>query len=508
MKKIFPKTFYNPISIIGAVVFLFNIGLIVFFTIVEMLTKHPKPYADVIIFVILPVIALCGLALVVIGIIRERRRGGEAAERRMLTINFNDPRHLTMTVVLGGGFVLLSLMYAFASYKTYEFVESDTFCGALCHSVMGPESKAHAFSPHAEAECVVCHIGSGAKHFFLSKLNGTKQLYALVFNKYQRPIPVPVQNLRPAEDTCKTCHGPKYNFGKTLRSKTHFLLNKDNTEWTISLLLKMGTGPIKTDRPLTMHWHAAVAKEITYAATDPKRMVIPWVRATGLDGKERTYRSSDSKVAGEGPNDAEKRVMDCIDCHNRTGHFFRPPSQVLNAFLEVRLIDPSLPDIKNISVKALEATYRSKQAARDGIKVMITDFYQKTYPDVASSKKTEIENAVKELQNIYDRNYDPAMKISWKDFPDNAGHLYSLGCFRCHDGKHVSNDGRVLSRDCSTCHLLLTYTVDQTKGQAVFTLASYPHPVDIGDSYKDMNCSDCHGTPSAGSGSSDAGTAK
>ena len=21
----------------------------------------------------------------------------------------------------------------------------------------------------------------------------------------------------------------------------------------------------------------------------------------------------------------------------------------------------------------------------------------------------------------------------------------------------------------------------------------YPHPVDIGDSYKEMNCSDCHG---------------
>jgi hypothetical protein len=124
---------------------------------------------------------------------------------------------------------------------------------------------------------------------------------------------------------------------------------------------------------------------------------------------------------------------------------------------------------------------------------MIMDFYQKSYPEVASSKKADIERAVEAVQNVYVRNYDPVMKVSWKDFPDNAGHMYSMGCFRCHDGNHVSDDGRVLSRDCSTCHLLITHTVERSKGQAVFSLAAYPHPVDIGDSYKEMNCSDCHG---------------
>jgi hypothetical protein len=494
MKRIFPQIFYNPLSLIGAVVVLFNIGLIIFLTIVELLTKHPKPYADIIIFIILPVIVLCGLILVVIGIVREKRRqsAGEPQERRLPIIDFNDPRYRIMGVVLGGGFVLLSLLYAFASYKAYQFMESDTFC-MLCHSVMSPESTAHAFSPHAEVGCVVCHVGSGAEYFFLSKLNGTGQLYSFVLNKYHRPIPVPVKNLRPAEDTCKTCHGPQYSPSEILKLTTHFLSDKTNTKWTIDLLLNMGKGRIETDNPLRIHWHATVAKEICYAATDPKRVVIPWIKVTGFDGKERIYRSTENKITSKELDSAEKRVMDCIDCHNREGHFFRPPAQVLNAYLQGKLIDPSLPQIKSIAVHALENTYSSRLVAGDGIKQMIMEFYQKTYPDVVSSKKGEIEKAITEVQNIYRRNYDPFMKVSWKNFPDNAGHTYSLGCFRCHDGKHMSSDGKVLSKDCSTCHLLITHTGDQSKGQAVFAPASYPHPVDIRDAYKEMNCTECHG---------------
>jgi len=495
VKRRFPATFYNPLSLIGIVIAVFNVGLILFFTVVETLTKHPKPYADVIIFIILPVFVLCGLALFVIGVIRERRRmkAGRPAER-LPVIDFNDPSQRITMALLGTGFVLLSLLYAFISFNAYEYVESDTFCGMLCHRVMGPESTAHGFSPHAEINCVVCHVGSGAKHFFLSKLNGTRQLYALVFDKYKRPIPVPVKDLRPAEDTCKTCHGLQYALSEKLDTRRHFLSDARNTEWTIYLLLKMGTGRIETEKPPRVHWHATVAKEIRYFAADRKRLVIPWIQATGYDGKERVYRSTDSKATDEELSRAEKRVMDCIDCHNRTGHFFRPPDQVLNAYLQERLIDPSLPEIKSIAMKALEKSYDSGQAGRNGIREIIMGFYEKTYPELSSSKKAEIEKAVKEVQTIYGRNYDPAMKVSWRSFPDNAGHMYSPGCFRCHDGRHVSSDGKVLSRDCSLCHLLITRAGDRSKGQVLLTTAAYPHPVDVGDSYKEMNCSDCHGT--------------
>ena len=495
VRRIFPKTFYNPLSLMGAMVALLNLGLIVFLVILELVTKHPKPYTDVIIFIILPTIVFCGLVLAAIGIVRERRRqkAGELPEERLPIINLNDPKHRTMVAVLGGGFVVLSLFYAFASYQAYEYTESDTFCGQLCHSVMGPESTAHAFSPHAEIQCVACHVGSGARYFFLSKLDGSHQLYALVFNKYHRPIPTPISNLRPSQDTCQTCHAPKQRVTDRIVWRPHFLSDAKNTEWIISLLLKMGSGSTETTAPPNLHWHYTVAKEINYVAADAKRTVIPWIKVTSLDGKERIYRSTGSKMTDSELESAEKRVMDCIDCHNRIGHFFRPPAPVLNMYMQVKRIDPSLQEIKKIAVQALEGTYASKEAGRDGIRKMIMDFYQSTYPEVASSRKADIEKAIAEIQDIYRRNYDPVMKVSWKDFADNAGHMYSVGCFRCHDGNHVSDDGRVLSKDCSTCHLLISPAVDRAKGRAVFTLAKYPHPVDIGDAYKEMNCSACHG---------------
>ncbi len=144
-------------------------------------------------------------------------------------------------------------------------------------------------------------------------------------------------------------------------------------------------------------------------------------------------------------------------------------------------------------MKALEQDYRSKHEGADGIRQAITNFYRDTHPNVASSKKSEIENAVAQVQNIYSRNYDPAMKVNWKNFPDNSGHTYSLGCFRCHDGEHVSDDGKVLSKDCALCHLLLQHQVEPKGDRAILTLDANPHPVDVGDSYKEQNCSECHG---------------
>jgi len=147
--------------------------------------------------------------------------------------------------------------------------------------------------------------------------------------------------------------------------------------------------------------------------------------------------------------------MDCIDCHNRIGHEYYPPDRIVNVLLSLKLIDPLLPDIKSTAVQALEGNYTSREAARSGIRDAITVFYTKKYPDVAALKKAELERAIVVLQDLYDRNFDPIMKVSWKNYPSQGGHMYALGCFRCHDGKYKSDDGSVLSKDCSLCHLLI-----------------------------------------------------
>ncbi len=501
MKKLFPPSFYNPLSFVGAIIILFNIGLMIFLAIIAMVSKHPKPYADLIIFIALPIIIFFGLVLVVVGIVRERRRlrDGGVIEQRFPLIDFNNPKHRTLVLVFSCGFLIMSLLYAFAGFKTYEYTESDTFCGVICHSsgqsIHKAENLSYSYSSHAKVGCSTCHVGSGVKYFVIYKLRGMKQLFDVLTNQIPRPIPTPVVDLRPAQDVCESCHGPKYQFYERLEARKFFLSDRGNTPWDLDLLLRMGTPGLKSDRPPKMHWHSSTTEEIIYDASDPKRVNIPWVHVKRLDGKVRTYRTRGSSPEVPEPAENLKRRMDCVDCHNRAAHSFRHPADTLNILLSIGLVDPTLPDIKSTAVRSMEGEYRTLDEGKEAIRKAITEFYRTTHPSVAAAKKDAIDRAITELQRGYERNYDPLMKVSWKNFPNNRGHRHSPGCFRCHDGNHVSEDGTILSKDCNLCHVLLEHTVSgEGSGEsAVIRRLAYPHPVDIGDSYLTMNCSDCHG---------------
>jgi len=490
------KIFYNPVSFVGLIIVVFNIAFIVFLSLVEAFSRREHPYADLVIWLILPAIVLFGLALILIGIRRERRkeREGQAPSLASLIVDFNNPKHRRTFLALLTGFLLMSLLYAFAGYKTYEFTESVTFCGSMCHKIMGPQYRSHAFSEHAEIGCVNCHVGPGIRYFLLYKLRGTKELFDLIFDRYPRPIPSPVRDLRPSQEVCENCHGPQYRINERLQSRTYYLSDKQNTPKTIDFLLRMGNVEVKTEQPPKMHWHSSTTEEIMYVASDAKRNVIPWIRVKRLDGKVRVYRGEGSTMSDAAAVKAGTRRMDCVDCHNRQGHAYNPPDVIVNALLNLKTIDPALPEIKAVSVEALDGDYPSRESAQKGIETSIREFYKATYPDISANKGEVISAAVRALQQVYAWNYDPSMKVSWKNYPSNQGHRFSPGCFRCHDGKHRSDDGAVLSRDCSLCHLLIERTGTAPKpDQAVFRVMKYPHPVDIGDSWKTMQCHECHG---------------
>ena len=494
MKRIFPASFYNPVTFVGAAIAAVSFGLILFLIVLEAMTDNPKPYMGIIAFVLLPGIMIIGLAVLVFGALRERRRRMQGKpELHLPQIDLNIPRHRTAFIVFSFGAILLLLLSAFGSFKAYEHTDSDEFCGTTCHTVMEPEYTAYQGSPHARVGCVKCHIGPGAGWFVRSKLSGAYQVYATLFNKYPRPIPTPIQNLRPAQETCEQCHWPKHFFSEKKVVNTYYTSDEQNSKWSIDLLLKVGGGNIEAGPTSGIHWHMNIANEVTYATTDSSRQVIPWVQAKSLvDGKVTTYKSTEVSLSDEELQKAMRRRMDCIDCHNRPTHIYHPPGRTVNHVMSLGWIDPGLPNVKNISVKALEQSYTTKQAALDSIKLILEEYYKANYPAVFAGKGEQIARAVSELQKIYGRNYFPEMRVSWKKFNNNIGHMYYPGCFRCHDGKHVSEEGKVLSRDCNVCHTILAQQTEKDKLRMSLGGVDYKHPVDIGDSWKEMNCSDCH----------------
>jgi len=345
------------------------------------------------------------------------------------------------------GLVSLVLLGA-ATYKGVEVMESVEFCGTTCHTVMQPEYTAFQRSAHSKLRCADCHIGSGADWFVKSKLSGSWQLIAVALNLYPTPIPSPVHNLRPARETCEQCHWPTKHVGDKLKVYTLFADDEKNTETKTVMLMKVGGqfGTVSSG----IHWHVDRGVQIRYKS-DPSREKIYEVEMKTADGKVTTYKS---EAKPEGP--AEWRTMDCVDCHNRPSHTYKSASTEVNTAMQDGRIDKTLPFIKREALRVLETEYKSHDEARAGIAREIETFYKTKYPDLAAKKSAEIAAAGKALGEIYGWNVFPAMKVTWGTYPNHIGHEETPGCFRCHDNKHVSEDGsKKIGRKCSTCHTVL-----------------------------------------------------
>ena len=493
MKNKFPESFYNYTTFVGVAISVISFGLIIFLIVLELFTTDHKPYMGIIAFVLLPSFLILGLILIAFGAYRKNKQilKGTAKEFKYPSIDLNNPKQLYAFMVFTTGTILLLMFSAFGSYKAYEYTESDKFCGTMCHKVMAPEFTAYQSSPHARVGCVKCHIGSGAGWYVRSKLSGAYQVYSVLFNKYSKPIPTPIENLRPAQETCEQCHWPKYFSNNKQQSFSYYLSDEKNTKFTLNMLMKIAGGSSETGITSGIHWHMNIANEVEYYSTDEKRQNIPWVKVKNQNGDERIYKSieDNNNLNLDG---LEKHKMDCIDCHNRPSHIYNTPSKSVNENILTNKIDKSLPFIKNISIEALETEYLNSKNAIDSIKILVEQYYSENYPEVYKSEKTKINKSIVSLQNIYSKNYFPEMKTNWKYFPNNVGHLYSNGCFRCHDGKHVSNDGKVLTKDCNVCHSILSQNFENGNKFSSIEGIKYRHPVDIGDEWDKINCTVCH----------------
>ncbi len=438
-----------------------------------------------------PAFLAIGLILAVFGAFYTRRKRLESAgAASYFRLDFSDPAQRGAVAFFLAFVVVFVGMSVVGSYKAYTFTDSVSFCGQLCHSVMNPEFVAYSQSPHARVACVDCHVGAGATWYVKSKLSGARQVFKTALNTFPRPIPTPVHNLRPAAETCETCHWPKKFYGAQLKVFNHFDSDEKNTPRQIRLLIKTGGGDPATGEPEGIHWHMNISNEIRYVSADEERQVIPYVYAKDIQGRVTEYFAKDSTLTKDQIAKAEKRRMDCVDCHNRPTHIYVSPEVSVDRSLLAHRMDIGLPFLKQQSVAALTGKYDTTDAAVQGIAKTIENFYADKYPDIAKSKQPEIRNAVEELQRIYKLTFFPEMKVDWRTHPNNIGHFYFPGCFRCHDGNHVSAEGKVIPKECDTCHTVLGQMENAVNIASVPGLA-FKHPVDLGDMTA-VNCADCH----------------
>jgi hypothetical protein len=231
-----------------------------------------------------------------------------------------------------------------------------------------------------------------------------------------------------------------------------------------------------------------LGNEITFIASDTQRQVIPWIRVQDRNGKVTEYYDRSRRPTAAQIASSEKRRLDCIDCHNRPAHAYLSPDVALDQSFAAGRLDPALPYLKRKAVEVLDKPYSTEQEALKTIASDLDTFYRTNYSQLYAQKADAIKTAISETQRIFKTYFFPEMKTNWATHPNNIGHLYSSGCFRCHDGEHVSNTGKVIRNDCNVCHTVLS---DSARPAKVSLTMDVKHPVDLGG-LSDRKCDTCH----------------
>jgi hypothetical protein len=213
------------------------------------------------------------------------------------------------------------------------------------------------------------------------------------------------------------------------------------------MTLFVGGGSERLGIATGIHWHMNLNNQVEYISTDEKREVIPWVRLRDRSGNVREYVKP-----GTTPEElarGERRIMDCIDCHNRPAHRFdSTPERAVDSALAVGVIPKELPFVRREAVAALKEEYPNREVALAAIAERLRNHFRDT-PGVDGRL---VERAIQGAQQAWGRNVFPAMRVTWGSYPNHIGHVDSPGCFRCHDDEHTTKDGKVISQDCELCH--------------------------------------------------------
>jgi hypothetical protein len=452
----------NWIGATGVVLTTTAFVLFLFMEILLLLGVVTNAYVGLITYLALPLMFIVGLVLIPVGW-RVYRRATGLSTRELLDARFPvdmiESRPLGSRVVVWVvGLTLLNLLFLGAGTgRMMHYMDQPVFCGTACHEVMHPEWTTYQQSPHARVKCVDCHVGEGAGALIDAKLNGLWQIVSATFDLYDRPIPTPVHQLRPARETCEECHWPEHFYGTRINVATRHEFDESSTALHTTLALKVGSG--SGEEPGQIHWHIAEANQVRYASVDDRREEMVWVEVR--KGEEfwryTNRRIADDDRGGEASAHQAVRTMDCVDCHNRATHIYESAEGAVDRLMAAGALPRGLPFAKRQYLAALSGGYADTEAAMRGIERSLYGHYSREYPRRSAGWGAAIDTAVEALQGAYRRNVHPRMNVSWGSYPDHRGHRGGGGCFRCHNPDLVDSYGEAIPYDCTLCHSILSF---------------------------------------------------
>lgn len=391
---------------------------------------------------------------------------------------------------------LLTLFVLVGGVYGWEYSNSPEFCGTACHT-MPPQDVVYKQSPHANVTCEECHIGrTSFVNQLTRKSQGLHELYYMTFKLYEYPIRA--KALRPARDTCETCHLPETFSDDSLRVITDYGDDVHNTPSSIYLVLKTGGGAKREGLGRGIHWH--IVNKVEYYPVDELDQEIPFVRIYNDDGTTTEYVDVESDFDVSTLDESKLVTMDCVTCHNRVTHEFPFPEESINTAMTRGLIDPTIPEFHKRAVEVLSVEYPTRAAAFDAIEVL-EGFYKQYYPEFDA----QVSDAVQTLKDIYDRTVFHDQEIDWTTHPNNLGHINSPGCFRCHDGKHLNDEQEAIRLECNVCHSIpvvkgaedFVTTIEISSGLEPESHLN-PNWISLHNQVFNESCSACHTTEDPG----------
>ncbi len=423
-----------------------------------------------------------------------------------MKINFKRATMAGMATSVVLGLIAFAVLGA-GTIVGWEYSNSNAFCANMCHEVHPEEPRAHAESSHARVDCVECHMGRlSTLHLIGLKTTHWRELWGMIVG-YERPLTS--HTLRPSRDHCESCHWPSAVHRDSLSLKKRYATDEESSETIYRLMLHTGVGAARDKDVKGIHWH--IENEVNFISTDPQRRDIPWVQVTKADGTVTTYVDATTKLSADEIKKHPVRRMECFDCHNAVGHPFENPEDMVDRAISEGKIDRALPSAKARAVALIE-----KASTMTGPEKELRPQIEKLVAQSAPAGKMDDETRAlekkfaTEMTRILVQSSFSHEGLSWKSFADHSGHKDSAGCFRCHNGKHLSETGDSIRLQCTLCHDLPQVVREVGEGSVPSLVAgkegnappsSHSKPNFMHD-HRDQvtaRCESCHGDTKQGS---------